>query len=104
MSNIEDDVKWLMENCPKLNSLAVLEPTAQTLGLISVIKNKQIFNDEEYAKLSFMGLLASYIRKIDPKRFQEIHPFSYLQVVNFYLDEKDDGTKFKILVQKILEF
>lgn len=104
MENLEEDVTWVMERCPKLNSLAVLEPTAQALAImLSLAKDAQLmpFDEKEFAKLSLVGIIAMHCRQLDEQRFQTISPLAYLQVANYYLDQDDDGSKYKALISKL---
>ena len=104
MENIEQDVTWVMERCPKLNSLAVLEPSAQALAIMmSLSKDSENlpFNEKEIAKLSLVGIIAMHCRQLDEAKFQEISPYAYIQVANYYLDQDDDGTNYKALINKL---
>jgi hypothetical protein len=44
---LESDVEWIMERCPKLNSLSILEPTAQALAIMFAINNSAPFTEKE---------------------------------------------------------
>jgi hypothetical protein len=99
---LEEDVTWIMERCPKLNSLAVLEPSAQAIAIMLAIGGNNPFNEQEMAKLSLVGIIAMHCRKIDEERFQTLSPYAYLQIANAYIDENDtSGVNYKELVNKI---
>jgi len=102
---LQDDVTWVMERCPKLNSLAILEPTAQSIAImLSICGNGAIQNPldhMEIAKLSLVGIIAMHARQLDEEKFQTISPYAYLQVANHYLDPDDDGKNFKEIVNKL---
>lgn len=100
-SKLESDVEWIMERCPKLNSLSILEPTAQALAIMFAINNSAPFTEKEIAKLSLVGLIATHMRKLDEQKFNELSPFAYLQVANYFLDPDDNGTGYKDLIAKI---
>ena len=103
-SKLEQDVTWVMEHCPKLNSLAVLEPTAQAIAIMCALtsspENMQ-FNDKDIAKLSLVGIIAMHCRQIDEKRFMDILPQAYVQVANYYLDPDDSGQAYIDLLSKL---
>lgn len=104
MENLEQDVTWVMERCPKLNSLSVLEPTAQALAImmsLSKDSDKMPFDEKEIAKLSLVGIIAMHCRQLDESKFQEISPQAYIQVANYYLDQDDDGANYKALITKL---
>ena len=100
-NTLEQDVTWIMERCPKLNSLAVLEPSAQAIAILFAINGENPFTDMELAKLSLVGILAMHIRQIDAEKFTTLSPFAYLQVANYYLDQEDTGKNYEGLIQKI---
>lgn len=104
-SPLHQDVAWVMERCPNLNSLAILEPTAQSIAImLSMCGEGKIQNPldhMEVAKLSLVGIIAMHLRQLDEEKFQTISPYAYLQVANHYLDPDDDGTNFKELVGKL---
>ena len=104
-SPLHQDVAWVMERCPKLNSLSILEPTAQAIAImLSMCGDGEIKNpldNMEVAKLSLVGIIAMHSRQLDEEKFQNISPYAYLQVANHYLDPDDDGTNFKELVHKL---
>jgi hypothetical protein len=102
---LQDDVTWVMERCPKLNTLAVLEPTAQAIAImLSICGDGAIENPldhMEIAKLSLVGIIAMHARQVDEEKFQTISPYAYLQVANHYLDPDDEGNNFKEMVRKL---
>lgn len=102
---IEKDVTWVMERCPKLNSLSVLEPTAQAIAImLSVCEADGYipFNDQEIAKLSLVGLIAMHCRQLDEEKFQTISPYAYIQVANYCMDPEDVfGKKYEELISKL---
>lgn len=100
-STLEQDVEWIMERCPKLNTLAVLEPSAQAIAILFAINGSAPFNDKEIAKMSLVGIIAMHIRQLDEEKFNLLSPLAYTQVANYYLDPDDDGTNYKNLITKI---
>jgi hypothetical protein len=104
MEKLEQDVTWVMERCPNLNSLAILEPTAQSLAILCSLCSdapNMPFTDKDIAKLSLVGIIAMHCRKEDEEKFQNIMPQAYIQVANHYLDPDDDGSNYKSLLSKI---
>jgi hypothetical protein len=100
-TKLEQDVEWIMERCPKLNSLAILEPSAQAIAIMFAIAGEMPLNDKEIAKLSLVGLIATHMRKLDEQKFHELSPQAYLQVANYYLDPEDTGEGYKTLITKL---
>ena len=102
-TKLEQDVTWVMERCPKLNSLSILEPTAQAVAIMMSFGPgvKQFLDEMELAKISLMGIIAMHCRQLDEVKFQEIDPEAYLQVSNYYLDPDDTGDKYKALLLKL---
>jgi hypothetical protein len=102
MTSLEEDIAWIMERCPKLNSLSVLEPSAQAIAIMLAIGESNPFNDQEIAKMSLTGIIAMHCRKIDEERFQSISPYAYLQVANAYIDPNDiNGDNYNAIIDKI---
>jgi hypothetical protein len=103
-TKLEQDVTWVMERCPKLNSLAILEPTAQAIAIMLSFRatgDKSFLDEMELAKLSLVGIIAMHCRQTDEQKFQTIDPEAYLQVANYYLDPDDQGVKYKELLIKL---
>jgi hypothetical protein len=103
-TKLEKDVTWVMERCPKLNTLAVLEPTAQAIAIMMSFRDdgdKPFLNEMELAKLSLVGIIAMHCRQQDEAKFQDIDPEAYLQVSNYYLDPDDSGINYKALLIKL---
>jgi hypothetical protein len=97
---LQKDIEWIYSICKCPEDLKILEPTAQTIGIINSLKNIE-YSFEEIMKLSLMGILATQCRMTDEKRFNEIHPTAFLQVANAMLDPDDNGNNYSKLVEKI---
>lgn len=99
--SLEEDVLWLMSICKKPNSLKYLEPGAHVVSILSALQGVS-YTEEEIAKLSMVGIIATTARMNNEERFHNLDPQSFLQVANNLLDEEDDGKNYNKLVSKIL--
>lgn len=98
--SLEDDLIWLMSICKKPSSLKYLEPSAHVISILSLMQGTS-YTDEEIAKLSMVGIVATTARLNNEERFHTLDPRSFLQVANILLDEEDDGKNYNKLVAKI---
>lgn len=99
---LEDDVTWLLSVCKKPESLKYLEPCAHAFSIFFSMQGKE-YKEDEIAKLSMMGIVATTARMNDNNRFHNLDPQSFLQVANALLDEADTGEHYNALVSKIIE-
>jgi hypothetical protein len=99
---LEQDVEWLVSICKKPASLKYLEPSAHAFSIFFALQNKS-YDEQEVAKLSMMGIVATTARLTDNDKFHSIDPQAFLQVANMLLDEEDDGTNYNKLIGKIYE-
>ncbi len=99
--SLEDDVTWLLSICKKPASLKYLEPCAHAFSIFFSLQGK-VFEEQEIAKLSMMGIVATTARMTDNDKFHNLDPQSFLQVANVLLDEEDTGKNYNKLVSKIV--
>lgn len=100
--SLEQDVEWLISICKKPASLKYLEPSAHAFSIYFSLQNKQ-YSEEELAKLSMMGIVATTARLNDADKFHTLDPQSFLQVANMLLDEDDNGDNYNKLMAKITQ-
>lgn len=94
-TKLKDDITWLNLVCPNPPTAENVEPTAQTLGILkSVNPFIKGLTHKDIIKLALVGYIASCARKSDESRFQEISPYAYFHLAQFWADadnEKEYG-------------
>jgi hypothetical protein len=99
--SLEEDTIWLLSICKKPESLKYLEPSAHAFSIFLSLQGKE-YTEQEIAKLSMIGIVATTARLNDNDKFHHLDPQSFVQVANALLDEEDTGENYNKLISKIV--
>lgn len=100
---LKNDIEWIMSIYTDMPAMDLIEPAAQSLGIMQSLSKTPIFDQKEIIKISISGWLGAKARKVDEKRFQDTSPYAFLHVANHLVDRDDNGENYQLLITKLMK-